>query len=145
METAVGLIVSALVSGAVAGLKPTAEKAVTDAYEGFKGFLQGRFASVNVASLEKKPGSEIQQAAVSESLADSGADRDEEVLRKAQELIQLIQDKAPAAAAEAGITVEKLRSLSSVSIRDLVAEGPIRVEGIRAGNVPLEEAPSPND
>jgi hypothetical protein len=52
----ISLIISALVAGAAAGLKPTAEKAVREAYEGFKNFLVGRFGKKsNIESLEEKP------------------------------------------------------------------------------------------
>jgi hypothetical protein len=52
----VTLIVAALAAGAAAGLKPTAEQAVKDAYAGVKAFILNKYPSLSLEPLEQKPG-----------------------------------------------------------------------------------------
>lgn len=144
---AVSMIVTALASGAVAGLKPAAEQAVKDAYDGLKSLIQRKFSQVDVAPLERKPDSESKQKSVAEDLADAGADKDVEVLRAAQELIRIIESNSPEAAAAAGIDLERLRVGGSINIEDVIAagtgvrgknweaEGDVTIKGVRAGSL----------
>lgn len=144
----VTMIVTALVTGAVAGLKPTAEQAIKDGYEGLKKLIQSKFAKVSIEPLEQKPESKSKQDSVAEDLTDNGADKDEEILRAAQTLIKLIQSQAPEAAEAAGITIAQLQAGSSINIEDVIAEGAITVKGLRAGNigqVPKKRSSAPND
>jgi len=141
-SSAVTMIVMALATGAVAG---AAEVAIKDGYEGLKRLLKSRFSLASVEPLEQKPDSKAKQESVAEDVAAAGADRDEEVLRAAQELIRLIESRAPEAAEAAGITIAQLRAGSSINIKDLVAEGSINITGLRAGNTgqpPLGNATS---
>lgn len=63
------MIVSAIALGAAAGLKPTAEQAVKDAYAGLKALIQLKYANVSLAPLEEAPESEARRAVVEEDLA----------------------------------------------------------------------------
>jgi HEAT repeats len=119
----VTLIVTALATGAVAGLKPTADRVVEVAYEELKGLLQRRFSQVDVTLLEQQPASKSRQDAVAEDLARAGADMDSDVLRSAQELLKLIESRAPEAAAAIGTDLEWLRAGGSINIEDMVASG----------------------
>jgi hypothetical protein len=150
----VTLIVTALATGAAAGLTANAEQAVKDAYKGLKNLIQSRFSQVDVKPLEQKPESKAKQDSIAEDLADSGADQDAEVLRTAQELIKLIESRAPEAAAAIGIDLEQLRAGGSINIEDVVASGTgirgkdweaqqdINLKGIHAGQT--SPAPQPS-
>lgn len=123
-------IVTALVAGAAAGFKDSAEQGIKNAYNAFKSLLQVKIADLNLAPLEKKPQSALQQQAVAETLADAGAGRDAEILTEAQKLISLIDTQL---AGKAGITVEKVRAAVSVNIQDLVSvNGSIRIIDVDA-------------
>ena len=47
----INIIVSALASGAAAGLKPTAEKIVKEAYSGLKGMIKKKYNNVYMVSI----------------------------------------------------------------------------------------------
>lgn len=89
--TGVELIVAALAAGAAAGAKDTAKTAVGDAYGALKGLLRHRLAGRDEAHLaldaaETEP--EVWQTRLGADLADSGADRDAEVLAAATKLLE---------------------------------------------------------
>lgn len=88
------LIISALAAGATAGLTDAASQVVKDAYTGLKALIQKRFAGKPEAEMalvqhEKKP--EVWEAPLKDALAETGADQDEVIIQKAQELLKLIQ------------------------------------------------------
>ena len=90
----VSIIVTALTAGAVAALKDTASQAVKDAYSGLKTLIQKRFAGqpeaeMALAQIEKKP--EVWAAPLQDALAESGLDKDEEILKQAQQVLKLVQ------------------------------------------------------
>src|SRR5262249_713862 len=94
------VIVTALVSGAAAGLKPTAERAVQDAYDGFKRLILDRYGKKGdvtqaVAQLERKPNSEGRKATLQEELAAAGADKDQEVIDRAVALLKEAEQRSP--------------------------------------------------
>lgn len=87
----IGIIMTALTLGIAAGLKPSAEQAVKDAYRGLKQLTEGRYG-VSLSNLENTPESKAQQAAVEESLAKADdIDQDGELLDKAKMLIDLVK------------------------------------------------------
>jgi hypothetical protein len=57
----------------------------------------------NVAPLEERPSSTAKQASLAEDLEAAGADRDPEILRLAQALVEAIEREAPQAAASSGV------------------------------------------
>lgn len=88
------LIISALAAGATAGLTDAASQVVKDAYTGLKALIQKRFAGKPEAEMalvqhEKKP--EVWEVPLKDALAETGADQDEVIIQKAQELLKLIQ------------------------------------------------------
>lgn len=90
----VSLIVTALTAGAAVALKDTASQAVKDAYGGLKTLIQKRFAGqpeaeMALAQIEKKP--EVWAAPLQDALAESGLDKDEEILKQAQQVLKLVQ------------------------------------------------------
>ena len=92
----VTIIVSALAAGAAAGLKPAAEKAITDAYAAFKTAMTKKFGSSRdlveaVEKLEQRPDSAGRQQMLSEEVTAAKADQDEELLRAATALLEKVQ------------------------------------------------------
>jgi hypothetical protein len=135
------LLVNAIVAGAAAALKPAAQQAVKAGYEGLKRFIAARWVKVSpgIQFLEDDPASGMRQAAVKESLtkAAGAGGLDEELLKAAQALLTAItNDRAAAAAAqEAGVTVEDLRSGASIEIGRVLAEsGPVVVRRLTASD-----------
>lgn len=87
----ISLIIAALIAGATAAAKPTAEKAVKDAYEGLKTLIKRKFEGDPIgqglvdAEPEKiKKGEEL----LKDSIKNAGVDKDKEVLEAAQEIMK---------------------------------------------------------
>jgi hypothetical protein len=127
------LIFSAIVAGASAALKPTAEQAVKDGYEGLKALIKSRWRRVGVEAIEGNPSAPERQKILKEDLQAAGTLDDREVLAKAQEVLNAVKTHDPKAAEAAGITVRDLDIAGTVNLDDLIAEGAIRAEGIKAG------------
>lgn len=94
------VIVGALVAGAAAALKPTAEQAVKDAYAGFKRLVLDRYGDQGdvggaVAQLEKKPDSEGRKATLREELTGTAAGQDQELVDRAVALLKEAEDQSP--------------------------------------------------
>lgn len=149
----ISLIVSALAAGAAAGLKPMAEKVVKDAYEGIKAVIQGKYGHVNVDLLQSDPTSKARQEVMKEDLAKTDAGKDEELLRKAKEVLDRVQRHAPDAAAAVGVSLEEIKVIGTLDIADIIASGTgvsakkvevgqdMKIEGVRAGQT--RESPNP--
>jgi hypothetical protein len=104
------LIVTSLALGAAAGLKPTAEQVIRDAYGGLKSLIQRKYAEVSIEQLEKAPESKPRRAVVEEDLTQAGAGKDEEVLRQAKILLDAIQAHAPETASAIGVDINVVAS-----------------------------------
>lgn len=94
------VIVTALVAGAAAALKATAEQAVKDAYAGFKRLILDRYGhngdvTQAVAQLESKPDSAGRKTTLQEELAATSADKDQEVLDRAVALLKEAENQSP--------------------------------------------------
>lgn len=118
------MIVSALAAGAAAGLKPTAEKAIKDAYEAVKGFVQRKYPKVDLTPIERKPESEAKRESVQEDLAETGAEKDQELLKEIMKLVEALKQSVPATAAVAAIGIDlKEIKTGSLKVRKVVSEG----------------------
>lgn len=149
----ISLIVTALATGAAAGLKPMAEKVVKDAYEGIKAVIQRKYGHVNVDLLQSDPTSKSRQEVTKEDLAKTDAGKDEELLRKAKEVLDCVQRHAPDAAAAVGVSLEEIKVIGTLDIADIIASGPgliakkvevgqdMKIKGVRAGQT--RESPNP--
>jgi hypothetical protein len=118
----VTIIVSALAAGALAGLKPTAEAAVKDAYAAFKALVRRKYGSVDVIPVEKKPDSEPKRESVAEDLRDAGAGSDVELLEAARTLLELIRSRAPETGPAIGVDLEEVTA-AALRIHGVDAEG----------------------
>jgi hypothetical protein len=143
----VSIIVMALAAGAAAGLKPTAEQAIKDGYVGLKSLIQKKFTGSNnsLNQLEEKPESEARRAVLKEDLEEVEVDKDEEILRQAQSLLETIESKAPETANIIAVDLEDITG-GALRLKDIVSTGvgvrvrkgrltgDIEIEGVRAGH-----------
>lgn len=104
------IIVAALTSGALAGLKPTAEQAVKDAYSGLKALILRKYGSVSLDHLERMPDSKIKRDSVAEDLKAAGASNDMELLDQAKALIDTAKKYDHEAISIAGVNIEDVET-----------------------------------
>ncbi len=126
------LIFSAIVAGAAAAAKPTAELAVKDAYSGLKALIKRKWNRVEVESLERDPADKARQQLVKSDLEKADDLADGELLKQAQQVLAAVKEHDRAAAESAGITIEDLKSGANVNIENLVAQGAIAARRIKA-------------
>lgn len=142
------IILTALVAGAAAGLKPTAEQVVKDAYEGIKALIKRKYARVSVDNLEDDPASEARKSVVREDLQKANAGDDAELLLQAKAVLDAVREHAPKAAATVGVSIEELEA-QSLHVRNIVVEtggglslkkvkvvGGVMIEDVRTGGDP---------
>src|SRR4051812_5451508 len=106
-------VVTALAAGAAAGIKPTAEQAIKDAYAGVKALIQRNYNAVvqlSVQGLEQTPDSEIKQKSAAEDLAGAGAADDKELLVKAKSLLDAVEEHDAATAAKLNINFREIKA-----------------------------------
>jgi hypothetical protein len=84
------LITSALALGVAAGAKPTAEQVIKDTYLALKTLIQNKY-QISVAQLEEKPESKSRINVIAEELIEAKADRDEELIKRAKEFMDLME------------------------------------------------------
>jgi hypothetical protein len=148
----ISIIVFALASGAAAGLKPTAEKIITDAYAGLKGMIQRKYNNVDLRPVENKPESESKRESVAEDLADAGATGDQELLDLAKVLIDAVAKHDKATVAAIGVDLEEVKAAylnikkvtttgAGVKVKKGEFEGGIDIEEVNAGK--LEDPSNP--
>ena len=140
------IILTALVTGAAAGLKPTAERVVKDAYDGIKGLIKKKYPGVSIDTLEGDTTSVKRQDVVREDLEKNGAGGDTELLLQARAVIDAVRQYAPDAALSVGVDISKLKALSlrvddivvakgtGVRIADSEFSGNVDVSHIRVGD-----------
>ena len=148
----ISLIVATLAAGAAAGMKTTAEQVVKDAYASVKALIQRKYAKVDLAPLERKPDSEAKRESLREDLAGTGAGEDKELLDRINALLEIIEKKAPDAAAAIGVDLKDVKA-ASLKAQKVIAEGTgVKVERsefsgdidlgeVRAGNVGNDQNP----
>ena len=144
MEPVTTSIVTALVSGAVAGLKPTVSQAVKDSYEGLKALIKHKYSHVSIDQLEANPTSKARRAVVEEDLQKIEAEKDLEVLQQVKALLDALQSQPPEVMSAVGVDLEDIKG-ASLTIRDVTAtgtavkakqvetSGDILIEGVRGG------------
>lgn len=97
------LLTKALAAGAVAMLRPNVMKRheykrkIDGAYLDLKESIREKYSQVNVDILDLGPGSAEAQQAMAKQLQDAGATEDEELLRQAEALIEIIIGENPSA------------------------------------------------
>lgn len=91
MPDPIALLVSVLAAGAAVAGKEVVSQAVKDAYNGLKALIVSKYESkpnvgASLQILEAKPDSADIQGVVEKALQEAGADRDEEIRTKVDEL-----------------------------------------------------------
>jgi len=111
----INIITMALATGAGAALKSTAEKAVKEAYNGLKRLVQRRFkekennqGDMILQSHEQEP--EVWAKPLESALIKVEADKNEDIIKAAQKLLELIEPKQ-AAMGKFNIQANKIEGL----------------------------------
>ena len=144
MEPVATSIVTALVAGAVAGLKPTVSQAIKDGYEGLKALIKRKYGHVSIDQLEAEPTSKARRAVVEEDLQKTDAEKDPEVLQQVKALLHAVQSQPPEVVSAIGVDLRDITG-ASLTIEDVIAtgtgvkaeqvetSGDITIRGVRAG------------
>jgi hypothetical protein len=151
----VTMLVSALAAGAAAGLKPTAAKAVKDAYGFLKGVLSRKFSQIELKPLESKPDSVAKQESLKEDLAGSEAPKDPEVLDAIRKLLDAIAAHEPGAGIDVGVDLDGVKAASlsignitssgtGAKLRNSEFSGDIKIGDVNAGGSNGSNGPSPH-
>lgn len=134
------IIVTALAAGAAAGLKPTAEQTIKDAYAGVKTLIQRKYRTLSVEALERKPDSETKRASVKEDLIEVGAANDCELLDKAKSLLDTVRTYDRTVGATLNINFEEIEA-AYFKLKDASAEGDVNIrvkKGTFGGSIDME-------
>jgi hypothetical protein len=96
MDPITAAIVTAVSAGAVSGITEASKIAIADAYNKLKALLTKKFGGESdvvraVDQVEAKPDSAGRKVTLQEEVTAAQADQDQEVLRAAQALLQLLQ------------------------------------------------------
>lgn len=123
------ILVAALVAGAAAALKPTADRAIKDAYAGIKQLIQDKYADIRLSRIEMDPVDPARQEALKQDVKDAGADKDTELLAKVDELLAAIEKSngASAAAYEVGVNIAEVKA-AGLKLHDVSATGNVSVD-----------------
>src|SRR5438105_3813799 len=95
MDPITTAIVAALTVGATSGISDTARTMISDTYQRLKSLLHNKFGRESnlvrsVEVLEAKPDAVGRQQTLDEEIIDAGANRDQEILQAAQQLLNLV-------------------------------------------------------
>jgi hypothetical protein len=96
----VSLVIAALGAGALAATKDTAGIAVKDAYQGLKALIKHKFESEPKAIMvleEHETDPETYELPLKKKLAEAGIDKDELIIKAAQELLKQAKPQESAA------------------------------------------------
>ncbi len=128
----VTIIVAALVAGALSGIKNVGERAIEDTCEGLKALIRDRYRRVSVEMLENEPNDESRQDILQKDLIAVGADRDQELLSRATELLKAVREHDPETARDITVSLQEGEIEHDVDIDTLIAEaGSINVNAER--------------
>ena len=92
----ISLIFTALVAGAVAAAKDTAEQGVKDTYQGLKTLIKRKFANDALAQamVEAKPEDiKKDEGLLKDKIVEAGVDKDNEITKLAQDLLDKLQEQ----------------------------------------------------
>lgn len=99
MDPVTGAIVAALAAGVASGAGAVGKKVVVDAYEGLKTAIKKKVGAESdiaeaVEKLEQKPDSEGRKSMLQEEVGEANLGQDEELVKRAQELIAALKETA---------------------------------------------------
>ena len=136
-------IVSAIVLGAAAAAQDSAAQAVKDAYGTFKAFLTRKFSTAPnseeltsaVRFVEKKPEDRPRREVLAQELQAAGVERDGDVLKLAQAVIDLLKQHDPAITAVYDVKVEGSGAAAAGTGARAAGEHGVIVDGDVQGGV----------
>jgi hypothetical protein len=148
----VTLVVTAVALGASAGMTETASNMIKDAYAALKAQL-GR-NHVDLSGVERNPTSQVQRAALEETLSDIPAALDEELLAAAEQVANAVAATQPEVAEVVGVELRdvqaefiRVRSISSAGTgfrgEGLTVQGGVDIGDVTAGR--LAGGPGPTE
>jgi hypothetical protein len=124
-------IIGALAAGAVAKVGELGGRAVADAYSGLRALLVQKLGkSGAVQNVEDEPRSEAAQTALAEVLTNAGLAADRELVERAETLRSALAEAAAADGAD--IEVGHIIAEVNVLVKDLVADGRIKIGNLTA-------------
>ena len=133
------LVVSALAAGAVAATKDVAAQAIKDAYAGLKSLVVRKANKPDVTDavqkVEQKPDSEGHKLVLKEELAKVGADKDAEVLKQAQALLDLLKQHDAATLATYSATLTGSGAIAQGAGAVAAGAGGVAVGGNVGGGI----------
>ena len=117
------LLTTAIIAGAVAATQETVGQMVKDAYASLKALIASRLpmAKTAVDLIEIDPKSESFKASAQTVLKTAGAEKEVEVLKQAQAVLQAVERTAPHLAAAIGVDLKDVKIGASLQIEDVVA------------------------
>lgn len=131
----VSAIVGALIAGASAALKDTANQAIKDAYAGLKRLLKDTYSFASVALIEKQPENITYQRAAEDELKGSNALQDNDVLQKAVDILNAIESSSEGEIEAWGVDVETIKAGRNVLLEHISGEsGGLRAKSVEAEN-----------
>ena len=101
------IIITALVTGAAAALKPAAEQIVKDAYGLLRRTLIDKYQDINIEVLERDPSSENRQRVLEEDIRRTDAAEDTELLAAARQMLDVVGINDPQAARSVGFIIRR--------------------------------------
>jgi hypothetical protein len=108
MDPITTAFVTAIATGAAAQLTTSAGQAIKDVYNRLASRIRDRHPAVDVAQLEKDPGSKPRQAVLADELERANVASDPKLVQLAQTLIILIKEQDPGAARSIGVDLGEL-------------------------------------
>jgi hypothetical protein len=140
---AIAAIVTAIATGAAEALGSTTKLIVQDLYAVIKKRIQEKHPQANASleALEKKPDSASKRESLKEDLQDSGADKDDDLLKQARALLTAIEEHAPQLAQAVGVNLEEVKAanlrLKEISVTGEQAMGVQIKKGEFSGDIEI--------
>ncbi len=115
MEPISTVIASAIALGAAAGLKPTVERAIKDAYEGLKRVITDRYQDKEevvdaIEYVTKKPDAKKRREVLEEALSDAGATEDVTLIEAASAVHTAVERHDPDLPQSIGMEIGQLKA-----------------------------------
>jgi hypothetical protein len=149
MEPTIAIVTSIALGAAALAGKEIVSGVVKDAYCKLKTLLADRYSKLSIEKVENEPQSKEHRALVEKELVASGAATDNDVVAAARDLLGLIQQHVPKAAAIIGVDLKDIEganlrlaeivsSGSGVVVRGGKLTGDIVITGVKAGTPPKD-------
>jgi len=135
--------IAAIVTAIATGAAETTKLVIQDLYAAIKKRIQEKHPQANASleALEKKPDSASKRESLKEDLQDSGADKDDDLLKQARALLTAIEEHAPQLAQAIGVNLEDVKAanlrLKEISVTGEQATGVNLSKGEFSGDIEI--------